>query len=237
MDAPRQLRPTGAPSGTAAQPASAPKLFARVDIAENPLVVTDKEVAFGRQVLRCDDIVGVRYGIYKHYINGIRDSQSYAIWLTDGRTTMMIECAKGFLTRSSTIESRYQESLKAVYSAVMVPLIQSFLMNLDQGNGFRVGNVTFDKSGLHRADSFGSIQKGVLSAWASLTGGRSVEEREQRYQHLAWSELGGHTFGDGHIHLFRNKETWVQFPLRDTWNAVCLGPLFDFLYEDGCGFL
>ena len=76
--------------------------------------------------MKCDDVVGIRYGVYKHYINGIRTSQSYAVWLTDRRSTMFIECAKGFFVSSSTIETRYQEALKALYTAVMIPLIQSF---------------------------------------------------------------------------------------------------------------
>jgi CheY-like chemotaxis protein len=146
---------------------------------------------------------------------------------------MSIECAKGLFVLSSTIEARYQEALKALYSAVIVPLIQSFLTNLDSGPGFQIGGVTFDRNGLHRSSSFGAIQKGMIGAWASLTGSASVQEREQRHQNLAWSEFGGHSLGNGQVYLFRNKQTWAQVPLRDTWNAVCLGPLFDFLHEDG----
>lgn len=220
-------------SGVTAQKATATNVLARIDIAGTSLVITEREVSFGSQVLRCDEVVGIRYGIYKHYFNGIRTSQSYGIWLTDGRSTMSIECAAGFFVLSSTIEARYQQALKALYSAVMVPLIQSFLVNLDKGPGFQIGGVTLDKTGLHRSSSLGSIQKGILGAWASIAGGRSVEEREHRHQHLPWAEFGGHSFGKGQVYLFRNKESWVQFALRDTWNAVCLGPLFDFLNEDG----
>ena len=144
---------------------------------------------------------------------------------------MFIECAKVFV-RSSTIEARYQEVLKALYPAIVIPLIHSFLINLDTGAGFQIGDVTFDKGGLHRSRSFGTIQKGFLETWISLAGGSSVQERAQRYQHLSWSEFGGHSFGSGYIHIFRNREPWTKFALRDTWNAVCLGPLFDFLYED-----
>ena len=233
MDAARCEPPVAAPSGAAAQTARTPKILGRIDVAGTPLVITEREISFGNQQMKCDDVVGIRYGVYKHYINGIRTSQSYAVWLTDGRSTMFIECAKGFFVSSSTIETRYQEALKALYTAVMIPLIQSFLANLDKGTGFRISEVTFDKNGIHRSNSFGAVYKGLVGAWVSLTGGRSVEEREQQYQHLAWSEFGGHSFGKGQIHLFKQKKSWVQFALRDTWNAVCLGPLFDFLSEDG----
>ena len=234
------LQPSQAPTSTRTQavarmvpPAKPANILARINVARTPLVISDREIAFGTQILRCDDVVAIRYGVYKHYVNGIRTSQSYGIWLTDGRSTMFIECAKGLFVLSSTIEARYQEALKALYSAVIVPLIQSFLTNLDSGPGFQIGGVTFDRNGLHRSSSFGAIQKGIIGAWASLTGSASAQEREQRHQHLAWSEFGGHSMGNGQIYLFRNKQTWTQIPLRETWNAVCLGPLFDFLYEDG----
>lgn len=214
-------------------PAKPANVLARIDVAGTSLVISERDVTFGSQVLRCDEVVGIRYGIYKHYLNGIRTSQSYAIWLTDGRSTIYIECAKGFFVLSSTIEARYQQAIKALYSAVIVPLMQSFLLNLDTGPGFQIGGVTFDRDGLHRSSSLGAIQKGIIGAWASLTGGASAEIREQRHQHLAWADFGGHSLANGNVYLFRNKETWAQLPLRDTWNAVCLGPLFDFLYEDG----
>jgi hypothetical protein len=232
MDA-RLDPPVAAPAVVGAQRARATELLARIDIAGIPLVVTNDEVTFGNQRMKCDDVVAIRYGVYKHYINGIRDSQSYAIWLTDGRSTISVECAKGLFVRSTTVESRYQDALKTLYSAVMVPLIQSLLANLDKGTGFCIGDVTFDKAGLHRRAGFGPIQKGLLGAWASITGGRPVDERERQFQHLSWKEFGGHSFDKGQIHLFRQKEAWGHFALRDTWNAVCLGPLFDFLYEDG----
>jgi len=43
------------------------------------------------QNLKCDEIVGIRYGIYKRYVNGIRTSRSYAIWLSDRHSSVMIE--------------------------------------------------------------------------------------------------------------------------------------------------
>jgi hypothetical protein len=220
-----------AASPTATTKESASRLVAQVDIAGTTLVITEKEIAFGKQSLKCDDVLGIRYGIYKHYINGIRDQQSYAIWLKDARSTMFIECAKGLFVGSSTIESRYQETLKALYQVVTVPILQSLLINLDKGPGFQIGNVTFDRNGLHRSDSFGAVRKGLLHTWVSLAGGRSVEEREQRYQLLPWSEYGGYSFGEGTIQIYRKKEEWVRFALRDIWNAVCLGPLFNFLCE------
>jgi hypothetical protein len=90
-------------------------------------------------------------------------------------------------------------------------------MNLDTGPGFQIGGITFDRDGLHRSSSRGAIQRGIIGAWASLTGGASVEAREQRHQHLAWTQFGGYSLADNNVYLFRNKETWAHLPIRDTW--------------------
>ena len=149
-----------------------------------------------------------------------------------GRSTVLIECASAFAS-SATVEARYQATLNALYPAVIVPLLESFLVNLSDGPGFQIATITFDRNGLHRSNSYGAVQKGLLNAWVSMAGGKSVAEREQSYQHLAWRDFGGHSFSDGNIRLYsRNKQMWTQFSLRDTWNAVCLGPLLDFLYKD-----
>jgi hypothetical protein len=144
---------------------------------------------------------------------------------------MMIECASAFAS-SATVESRYHETLKVLYPVVVVPLLESFLVNLNNGSGFQIANITFDRNGMHRSNSYGAVQKGLLGAWVSMAGGRSVTEREQRYQHMTWGNFGGHSFSAGNIRLYSSdKALWTQFSLRDTWNAVCLGPLLEFLYE------
>jgi len=214
------------------KPAPREQIIASVDINGNVLVVSNTRVSFGCQALNSDEIVAIRYGVYKSYVNGIRTSRSYAVWLSDRRSTMMIECASAFAS-STTVESRYRDTLKALYPAVVVPILESFLANLNNGSGFQIANITFDRNGMHRSDSYGAVQKGLLSAWVSVAGGASVAEREQLHQHMTWGEFGGHSFSEGNIRLHSgNKSLWTQFSLRDTWNAVCLGPFLEFLYED-----
>jgi len=212
---------------------SEPKEFGRVDINGSIFLVTEREISFEQDILQTAAITGIRFGIYKHYVNGIRSSQSYKIWLSDPHRVLAIECAKGFLVSDSKIEQRYQDALKVLWPAVMVPLVSHFLDALAAGRGFTVGDLTFDKSGLHRAGSMGALAKGAFGLWSSVAGGKSVEQREAEYRHLPWSDYGGHTTASGKIHLYRNKASWADFSLRDTWNAVCLDPMFDFLYKEG----
>lgn len=222
-------------SGSLAEvrPLAAPNEHGRVDINGSMLVVTEKDISYKATSLKTEGVTGIRYGIYKHYVNGIRTSQSYSIWLCDNNQDLQIECATGFLTSSAKIEQRYQDALKALWPAVVVPLVSRFLAALDGGQGFTIGEVTFNKSGLHRAGEMGIVAKGAASLWGSVAGGKSIQERERDYKQLSWVDYGGHNSASGKISLFRGKKAWATFSLRDTWNAVCLDPLFSFLYDEG----
>lgn len=215
------------------RPLPTPKEFGRVDVNGSVLIATEKEISFSGQTLATASITGIRFGVYKHYVNGIRTSQSYCIWLCEENKVMQIECAAGFLVSNAKIEKRYKDALAALWPAVVVPIVSQCLEALAEGRGFWVGDVNFDKSGLLRLGQMGSIAKGVASLWSSVAGGESVEQREKDYKFLSWADYGGHNSSSGNIHLFRDKKSWASFSLRDTWNAVCLDPIFSFLYEDG----
>jgi hypothetical protein len=222
-------------SGTLAEtrPLPMPKEFGKVDVNGSMLVATERDISFNGQTLATPTITGIRFGIYKHYVNGIRTSQSYCIWLCDEKNSMQIECAAGFLVSNAKIEQRYKDALAALWPAAVVPIVSQCLDALADGRGFTIGDVTFDKSGLHRRGEMGSIAKGVAGLWSSVAGGKSVEQREKDYKFLSWTDYAGHNSSSGNIHIFREKKSWASFSLRDTWNAVCLDPLLGFLCEDG----
>jgi hypothetical protein len=228
-------RPLQTRSGSLVEerPLPAPKEFGRVDINGSALVVTEREILFGNQKLLTVSVTGIRFGIFKHYVNGIRTSQSYGVWLCDESKVMQIECASGFLVSGSKIEQRYKDTLSALWPAVVVPIVSQCIEALAEGRTFTIGNVTFDKAGMHRQGEMGAIAKGVASLWNSVGGGMPVQQKERDYKFLPWSDYGGHNSSSGNIHLFRDKKPWATFSLRDTWNAVCLDPLFSYLYEDG----
>ena len=231
--APERSLQTRSGSLAEVRPLPAPKEFGRVDVNGSPLVATEREISFGSQTMATSSVTGIRFGIYKHYVNGIRTLQSYCVWLCNETKVMQIECASGFLVSNSKIEQRYKDTLAALWPAVVVPIVGQCLEALSDGRTFAIGNLSFDKSGLHRNSEMGAIAKGVASLWSSVAGGKSVVQREKDYKFLPWADYGGHNSSSGNIHLFRDKKSWASLSLRDTWNAVCLDPLFSYLYEDG----
>jgi hypothetical protein len=231
--APERSLETRSGSLAEVRPLPAPKEFGRVDINGTALLVTEREISFGEQKIATTAITGIRFGVYKHYINGIRTSQSYCVWLCDDSNVMQIECASGFLVSNSKIEQRYKDTLSALWPAVVVPIVSQCLEALAEGRTFSIGNLAFDKAGLHRQGEMGAIAKGVARLLSSVAGGKPVQQKERDYKFLPWSEYGGHKSSSGSLHLFHDKKSWASLSLRDTWNAVCLDPLFSYLYEDG----
>ena len=74
------------------RPLPTPKEFGRVDVNGSVLIATEKEISFNDQTLATASITGIRFGIYKHYVNGIRTSQSYCIWVGGENKVIQIEC-------------------------------------------------------------------------------------------------------------------------------------------------
>jgi hypothetical protein len=223
----RQPRPAPTPP-----PPQRPPILFHVDIAGTMLKVTDREITFGEQRLFTPAVTGISYGVFKQYSNGVLTGRSYGIWLTDSKTRMHIECANS--DPDAKVEQRYTDALNALYPAVIVPIMTQFLEWLEAESGFMVGDVTFNRAGMHRDASLSSSDKASYKLARALGSRKTVDDHERALRSLPWREFAGYSFHEGSIRLHRGKsDIWTQFPMRDTWNAVCLPPLLDFLFEDG----
>ena len=212
----------------------------RLDINGKPLEISIKNFKFGNEAMASATITGVRFGIYKHYTNGVRDHQSYAIWVTDGRRVLNVECAKGWFVSDKIIEERWNAALKAVFDVVLSRLVDEFIDGLKTGTGFDVGGVHFDKKGLTRVGRYNALHMAILRLWHKVFGGRTPEQREHDWRVMSWSDFSGHGSANGRITIFKKHPTkkdkskpWVTWGLRDVWNAVVIGPLLSILYKDG----
>jgi hypothetical protein len=211
-----------------------------IDINGTQLVINRQELKFGTATMPTRSINALRFGIYKHYTNGVRDHQSYAIWVTDGSRTINIECAKGWRAKDAVIEQRWKVAIDAVFECILGRLMDEMIDGLKTGKGFVIGGIKFDKTGMTRVKGYGPITRAWWSMWHAIFKGKTVEQREQEYRHITWQEFHGHGSGNGRVNLWRTHPTkkgktklWISWGLRDTWNAVCISPLLSYLYKDG----
>jgi len=213
--------------------------IARTEIGDVPLIITSEKIRFGVQQIRTRSVTAIRYGVMDR---SFFSNASYAIWLTDGKSELHIECATPS-TLSTMVEQRYKEALDALWKAVQLPLIQTMLNAFIAGRGFEIGGIRFDFEGLHRARDHQSvlatsaadlpIGKALKEGWHFLTSAQARDERKRNYQHLPWSDFGGHITVSGLLVLHRQNQVWADLGLRETWNAVCLGPILSYLKEGG----
>jgi hypothetical protein len=205
---------------------------ATVDVNKKQLKVYRDRISFGEQSMQLAEVGWIRFGIFKSYRNGIRTSQSYCIWMTNGQGTMEIECAKGWFVGDGEIQSRWQQALDALWTVVISRLMLGLVEELRTGRGFTVGRVKFDEKGIHKTSGFSSVDRFLWKTWVGIFGGESVEIREHKALHADWKDV---SFGsaNGAVNLYNQKRLFVSLSLRDEWNAVLIDPLLSYLWKEG----
>ena len=206
-------------------------------IGSTKISLSKEKIIFGNKTLLTKDIQAIRYGIYVHSTNGIKDSQSYKIWLWDGKSTTEIECAKGLGAWSDKAEKKYHAILGSLYQTVQSPLITKMIDEFEKNGSVALGGIVIDYTGWHRSFSYDPISKGVISLSSKIFKTRDADTLEDLKKNLSWTDYGGYNRGNGQIFIFRevNKknEMWTTFNVRDDWNAVNLIIFLDYLHKDG----
>lgn len=208
-----------------------------VEIRGTPLRVTDEEVTFGSVRLKTTAITAVRYGALFHTTNDIPDHKSYALWVTDGRETIEVECARGLFVRAKTAEDRFHRAVDAIWQPVVIPICERMVRTYRDGGGFTIA--------------------GADTPWWSLTSSVNVRhdptlvfdqagihQTKPETKHLLWRNFDGYSIENGELRIsastysptwrdkLNGREWWATLSLRQTWNAVCLDPVLKRLKQE-----
>jgi hypothetical protein len=203
------------------------------------LVISRDKVSLGRQSLKCEDIVGIRYGIYVSYTNGVPTERSYAVWLTDDKQTINIECSKG-LFLSNKMQQRFSNVVERLFKLIQIPLSLKMIANFEANKPVKIGDISIDHQGWHREFSYDPISKGAVSIVSKIFGTEDAQTKETKKKFMSWEDYNGYLHHEGKIIVFRsnpkktgNGDEWMSHSLRDVWNAVNLSILLDYLHKDG----
>jgi hypothetical protein len=201
--------------------------LAEIPIDGRDLIVSRKEIQFGRDNMPVDQITGLRFSVGRTAINAARPSDAYTLWLTDGARVMAVNCASSSLLRPTIAHKKYREAVRAIQAVVQPALLEKMVAQLKNGN-LTVGDLVFDTDGIHHRRHWGRVRK-MIAATPALFTNRHSEEIEQEYLHLPWHELGRFVSENGYLKIFRKdeKRSWAQVDLTTIWNAVCLPALLD----------
>ena len=223
--------PSAARRAPAARRRRSPPLCA-FEMGSTPVVVTERWVQVGTATMDVAAITGIRCGVSLATAALLPAGRSYAVWLTDGRKELHIDCARGPRVGRKALEERYGRLLGALRRTVMVRIVSRMARSLGEGWGSQVGEVFFDGYGLHRFGAMGGARRALFGVWSSLFGGPSVEEIALHATHLAWEDLGAYKQVDRRLILYdRARNKWAELDVLEDWNAVCLPALIDALGE------
>jgi hypothetical protein len=164
--------------------------------------------------MKTDDICSLRWGIYKHYLNGVRVQRHFTIWIEASTcpVTMEIECVRLFEPESKVLE-RYGTIIDKLWKAAGVRILIDIATRLMSGETVQIGHASITKSGI----------------WLDK---RSWFKSEPYFG--AWEELTKVTAsGQLKVGSTREPKASVAMSLRDVDNAVVLERLLDILWKEG----
>ena len=92
-----------------------------LDIRGDKISITRDFVTYNAQQIRVADVTGVRFGVFKQYVNGIPISVSYLVDVSGPGVNIPIECKRTF---------RSEAQAKADYTAILEGLYQNVIPKL-----------------------------------------------------------------------------------------------------------
>ena len=183
-------------------------------IGSDRLIIDEQRISYGGRQLKTEQVTRLRWGVYKYYINGIRASRQFTIWIgtNDSQRDIVIECVR-FLESESTITERFQTIISKIWRAVGTRILLEWVDQIMKGETIVVGDAHINKSGI------------VLT--------KRVWLRSERIL-TPWEELAKLTHdGKLTISCTKDRKAFVSLSLRETDNAVVLDSLLDVLWKEG----
>ena len=200
------------------------------------VISIDKEhIKCGNKSFNTRDITAIRYGVFISTTNGFT-SRYYTFWLTDGQSTLHIECNQGFLLSEKVMEERFRNVRQRLYPLIQYPQINNMIEDFKNGKDVLVGDLTFNKKGIYKDFVFDPISRAGTNFFSKITGGETAEQKEAKERFLAWEEYSGWGTHQGKINIGKKikekAEVWHSLSLRDIWNAVNIDPFLEYLNKD-----
>ncbi len=181
-------------------------------IGSDLLEITPQSISYQGRSLKTEQIGGVKWGIYKQYLNGIRVDRRFTVWVGGAHGEITIECVR-FLESEEKVLERFITVIDKVWRTVGLRLLFQMANAVMAGAHIDFGDARLTKDGIWLP------KRGWLSSGPYF--GR-------------WEELTKST-SDGCLSISSTREeaASASLSLRDVDNAVVLDRLLDFLWKEG----
>lgn len=184
--------------------AQSEKHSATVEMRNDVVEVTPEYVQYKGRRLSNQDIIGIRFGIYKHYTNGIPDTTSYLIGLGSAQTSLVIECNR-FLRSEAKIQADFNRILGSLFYQVVPGIVSRVSTRIVSGTPYHIGGCRVAADGI-------LLHTGALM-W-------------KKEHFVPWCDIR-HESSQGSLTVYSgtNPKISETCSLRDAWNAV----IFEFI--------
>ncbi len=188
------------------------KISLDLKIGKDRLTITPECITYKNKSIKTADVTRVRWGIYKEYINLIRASREYTIWVGTPTDILSVECVK-FVEAEESVRRRYFLILDKLWNAVCIRLLGETFHKLSTGEKVRFGGLVVDQNGVLLKKQKWTKQEPFYSRWEDLT-----------------ISNGRGTFV---IRSSKEKRAYAELPYRDVDNVHILESLMRFLWKNG----
>jgi len=172
---------------------------AKVEMRSDVVEVTSESVTYKGKRLSAKDLIGIRFGIYLHSTNGIRDTTSYLICLTTGKDEISIECNR-FMRSEEKVRADFNNILESLFHHVIPGIVKRVAERVCKGIPTHVGGCKLTANGVE-------FSTGVLM-W-------------KKEHYVPWSDVRFNTSqGTLYISSAKDRKASESCALRDAWNAV-----------------
>ena len=171
-----------------------------LEIRKDVIEVNKTFVRYNERKIATSAVVGVRFGIFHQYRNGVQTSCSYLVGVlsTNGQS-IEIECKRIFRSEEQA-KSDYEAILNSVYYHVIAQLIGRMVKSVLAGGNWTLEDCTFDAKGMATTTGVLAWKKPVFVPYSEITYGK----------------------GNGALVISTNDGIRRTFEFRTTWNAVIL---------------
>jgi hypothetical protein len=183
-----------------------------LSIGKDKLMFSPDYVEFMGKRLSTESITRMRWGIFKHYVNGIRSSREFTVWIGDRHQEVRIECVR-FMESEEVVFARFIDVVDKVWKLAGIRLLMQMTNAMMNGAFINYGSTRVTKDGM----------------WLQKRSFFRAEPYFAGWEDLAKSNQGGMLT----VSASREPSARVELSLRDVENAVILDRLLDYLWKDG----
>jgi hypothetical protein len=169
-----------------------------LEIRKDVVEVNKAFVRYNERKIATSAVLGVRFGIFHQYRNGVQTNCSYLVGIlgTNGQS-IEIECKRIFRSEEQA-KSDYEAILNSVYFHVIAQLIGRMVKSVLGGGTCTLGDCTFDAKGMATTTGVLAWKKPIFVPYSEIT----------------------YRKGNGALIISTNGGIKRTFEFRTTWNAV-----------------